>query len=186
MRSESPARTSSATRWARSTCSSTPHRNPRCCLPRSLTMICGGGEIQRNEHSAALYDYDATLPGMKRIVEALFSDPAYPERRRVRDAALRVQHRARRVGGVGRSQVPTAGPGAAATSVEQAGLRTYRRADAGGRGRAATNCCPVAGRPRSPSRSRTAARPSSNGPATARRSNSPTPSTNCCWIFSAT
>lgn len=45
---------------------------------RSLTMICGGGEIQRNEHSAALYDYDATLPGMRRIVEALFSDPAYP------------------------------------------------------------------------------------------------------------
>jgi len=44
----------------------------------SLTMICGGGEIQRNEHSAALYDYDATLPGMKRIVEALFSDPDYP------------------------------------------------------------------------------------------------------------
>ncbi len=44
----------------------------------SLTMICGGGEIQRNEHSAALYDYDATLPGMKRIVEALFADPAYP------------------------------------------------------------------------------------------------------------
>ena len=46
---------------------------------RSLTMICGGGEIQRNEHSAALYDYDATLPGMKRIVEALFADPAYPK-----------------------------------------------------------------------------------------------------------
>ena len=44
----------------------------------SLTMICGGGEIQRNEHSAALFDYDATMPGMKRIVEALFSDPAYP------------------------------------------------------------------------------------------------------------
>jgi pimeloyl-ACP methyl ester carboxylesterase len=45
---------------------------------RSLTMICGGGEIQRNEHSAALYDYDATLPGMRRIVEALFADSAYP------------------------------------------------------------------------------------------------------------
>ena len=45
---------------------------------RSLVMICGGGEIQRNEHSAALYDYDATLPGMRRIVEALFFDPAYP------------------------------------------------------------------------------------------------------------
>jgi pimeloyl-ACP methyl ester carboxylesterase len=45
----------------------------------SLTMICGGGEIQRNEHSAALYDYDATLPGMRRIVEALFADPIYPD-----------------------------------------------------------------------------------------------------------
>jgi 2-hydroxymuconate-semialdehyde hydrolase len=45
---------------------------------RSLVMICGGGEIQRNEHSAALYDYDATLSGMRRIVEALFYDPSYP------------------------------------------------------------------------------------------------------------
>jgi pimeloyl-ACP methyl ester carboxylesterase len=45
---------------------------------RSLVMICGGGEIQRNEHSAALYDYDATLSGMRRIVEALFHGPSYP------------------------------------------------------------------------------------------------------------
>ncbi|OMC42089.1 alpha/beta hydrolase, partial [Mycobacterium sp. GA-1841] len=45
---------------------------------RSLTAVCGGGEIQRNEHSAALYDYDATLDGMRRIVTALFADPAYP------------------------------------------------------------------------------------------------------------
>jgi pimeloyl-ACP methyl ester carboxylesterase len=45
---------------------------------RSLTMICGGGEIQRNEHSAALYDYDATLPAMRRIVVALFADAAFP------------------------------------------------------------------------------------------------------------
>ena len=44
---------------------------------RSLVMICGGGEIQRNEHSAALYDYDATVDGMRRIVDALFYDPAY-------------------------------------------------------------------------------------------------------------
>lgn len=44
---------------------------------RSLVMICGGGEIQRNLHSAALYDYDATLDGMRRIVEALFCDPSY-------------------------------------------------------------------------------------------------------------
>jgi pimeloyl-ACP methyl ester carboxylesterase len=45
---------------------------------RTLVMICGGGEIQRNEHSAALYDYDATLSGMRRIVEALFHDQSYP------------------------------------------------------------------------------------------------------------
>jgi pimeloyl-ACP methyl ester carboxylesterase len=45
---------------------------------RSLVTICGGGEIQRNEYSAALYDYDATLDGMRRIVEALFFDPSYP------------------------------------------------------------------------------------------------------------
>jgi len=46
---------------------------------RSLVMICGGGEIQRNEHSAALYDYDASIEGMRRIVTALFHDPAYPD-----------------------------------------------------------------------------------------------------------
>nr|WP_109561052.1 alpha/beta fold hydrolase [Mycolicibacter engbaekii] len=45
---------------------------------RRLVAICGGGEIQQNEHMAALYDYDATVPAMRRIVAALFSDPAYP------------------------------------------------------------------------------------------------------------
>ena len=45
---------------------------------RSLVALCGGGEIQRNEHVAALYDYDATVDGMRRIVAALFCDPAYP------------------------------------------------------------------------------------------------------------
>jgi pimeloyl-ACP methyl ester carboxylesterase len=45
---------------------------------RSMVTICGGGEIQRNDYSAALYDYDATLSGMRRIVEALFYDPSYP------------------------------------------------------------------------------------------------------------
>ena len=45
---------------------------------RSMVTICGGGEIQRNEHSAALYDYDATLAGMRKVVEALFYDPAFP------------------------------------------------------------------------------------------------------------
>ncbi|WP_280319084.1 alpha/beta fold hydrolase [Nocardia wallacei] len=45
---------------------------------RSLVAICGGGEIQSNEHVRALYDYDATLDGMRRIVTALFHSPSYP------------------------------------------------------------------------------------------------------------
>ncbi|MFZ0227675.1 MAG: alpha/beta fold hydrolase [Mycobacterium sp.] len=45
---------------------------------RSMVAICGGGEIQRNHHMEALYDYDATPPAMRRIVEALFHDPSYP------------------------------------------------------------------------------------------------------------
>jgi pimeloyl-ACP methyl ester carboxylesterase len=44
---------------------------------RSMVMLCGGGEIQRNEYSAALYDYDATPDGMRRIVEALFVAPSF-------------------------------------------------------------------------------------------------------------
>jgi pimeloyl-ACP methyl ester carboxylesterase len=44
----------------------------------SLAAICGGGEIQSNQHMDALYDYDATVPAMRRIVEALFHDPSYP------------------------------------------------------------------------------------------------------------
>ena len=45
---------------------------------RSIVAICGGGEILRNEHVNALYDYDATLEGMRRIVTALFHDASYP------------------------------------------------------------------------------------------------------------
>lgn len=45
---------------------------------RSIVAICGGGEIQRNEHVSALYDYDASLEGMRRIVAALFHDASYP------------------------------------------------------------------------------------------------------------
>jgi len=40
-------------------------------------VLCGGGEILRNEHSAALFEYDATFEGMRAIVGALFHDPAY-------------------------------------------------------------------------------------------------------------
>ncbi|MBI3217256.1 MAG: alpha/beta hydrolase [Mycobacterium sp.] len=46
---------------------------------RAMVAICGGGDIQQNEHMAALYDYDATLPAMRRIVAALFADPSYPQ-----------------------------------------------------------------------------------------------------------
>lgn len=45
---------------------------------RTMVVICGGGEIQRNRYVQALYEYDATLPAMRRIVEALFYDPSYP------------------------------------------------------------------------------------------------------------
>ncbi|MBB5915468.1 pimeloyl-ACP methyl ester carboxylesterase [Nocardia transvalensis] len=45
---------------------------------RSLVAICGGGEIQSNEHMRALYDYDATFEGMRRIVAALFYARSYP------------------------------------------------------------------------------------------------------------
>jgi pimeloyl-ACP methyl ester carboxylesterase len=45
---------------------------------RSLVAICGGGDIQRNEHVGALYDYDATFEAMRAIVAALFADASYP------------------------------------------------------------------------------------------------------------
>lgn len=45
---------------------------------RSIVAICGGGEIQRNSYVTARYEYDATIDGMRRIVEALFSDPCFP------------------------------------------------------------------------------------------------------------
>lgn len=45
---------------------------------RTLAIICGGGEIQQNAHFQALQGYDATLPAMRRIVEALFFDARYP------------------------------------------------------------------------------------------------------------
>lgn len=54
----------------------TTSENP--VLPvRAMVTICGGGEIQQGEHMAALYDYDATPEAMRRIVTALFADPAY-------------------------------------------------------------------------------------------------------------
>lgn len=45
---------------------------------RSMAIICGGGAIQQNRHFDALQQYDATLPAMRHLVEALFHDPCYP------------------------------------------------------------------------------------------------------------
>jgi pimeloyl-ACP methyl ester carboxylesterase len=45
---------------------------------RSAVTICGGGEIQKNRHTTALYEYDASYEAMRAIVEALFLDPSYP------------------------------------------------------------------------------------------------------------
>ncbi|MFD4459021.1 alpha/beta fold hydrolase [Nocardia sp. NPDC058480] len=45
---------------------------------RSMVALCGGGDILRNAHVDALYDYDATVDGMRRIVAALFHSGAYP------------------------------------------------------------------------------------------------------------
>jgi pimeloyl-ACP methyl ester carboxylesterase len=45
---------------------------------RRMVVICGGGDTVPNEHMAALYDYDGTLRGMRRIVTALFHSPSFP------------------------------------------------------------------------------------------------------------
>ncbi len=45
---------------------------------RSLMIICGGGEIQQNKYFEALQEYDASLPAMRDVVEALFYDAGYP------------------------------------------------------------------------------------------------------------
>jgi pimeloyl-ACP methyl ester carboxylesterase len=45
---------------------------------RGMVAICGGGDILRNSHVDALYNYDATMPSMRRIIEALFYDGSFP------------------------------------------------------------------------------------------------------------
>jgi 2-hydroxymuconate-semialdehyde hydrolase len=44
---------------------------------RALVSICGGGESEDNDHMAALMSYDATVEGVRRILEAMFADRAY-------------------------------------------------------------------------------------------------------------
>jgi 2-hydroxymuconate-semialdehyde hydrolase len=45
----------------------------------SIVAICGGGEIARNKHVDALFDYDGSVGAMRRIVEALFEDPSWAD-----------------------------------------------------------------------------------------------------------
>jgi pimeloyl-ACP methyl ester carboxylesterase len=48
-------------------------------LPVSrMVAICGGGEILRNEYSAALFEYDGSFEAMRLVVGALFHDPSFP------------------------------------------------------------------------------------------------------------
>jgi pimeloyl-ACP methyl ester carboxylesterase len=108
--------------------------SPAPLLPaRRIAAICGGGEIQRNEHVSALYDYDATIPAMRRIVTALFADPGYPDD----DAYVRRRHESSLLPGAweavaaARFQRPAAGQTApapaAATAPTTSTGRPYHR-----------------------------------------------------------
>ena len=97
---------------------------------RTLVVICGGGEIQQNRHFEALQQYDATLPAMRRIVEALFHDPGYSAdedyvRRRYESSTAPGAWEALAAARFRRPQDPTATPSATPSSA-----RAYERIDA--------------------------------------------------------
>jgi len=53
--------------------------SPNPIIPASrYVAICGGGDILRNEHVDALFDYDGRLESMRRLVAAMFHDPSWP------------------------------------------------------------------------------------------------------------
>jgi hypothetical protein len=99
---------------------------------RSLTLICGGGEIQRSEHTDALFEYDASVEAMRRIVTALFFDPAYP----ADEEYVRRRHESSTAPGAGdrRGPLPQARADIAADPVHHARLRAHHRSDVGDRG----------------------------------------------------
>ncbi|MET7899214.1 alpha/beta fold hydrolase [Streptomyces mirabilis] len=43
-----------------------------------IVSLTGGGRLSSNEHTDALFEYDGSLEGMRRIVQALFADPSWP------------------------------------------------------------------------------------------------------------
>ena len=148
---------------------------------RSMVTICGGGEIQRNEHSAALYDYDATLSGMRRIVEALFCDPSYP----ADDAYVQRRYESSIAPGaweaLAAARFRRPGSGAAVATVERSALRAHRRSDAGGGGGVRqTPATGVGGGDRGSDRRRSFVC-GRQRPVTARRSSNHRLSTTCWW-----
>lgn len=46
--------------------------------PARLVSISGGGALSQSEHVAALFDYDGSTDGMKRVVAALFHGEQWP------------------------------------------------------------------------------------------------------------
>lgn len=43
-----------------------------------IVSLAGGGRLQSSEHTDALFDYDGSMEGMRRIVRALFAGPEWP------------------------------------------------------------------------------------------------------------
>lgn len=51
---------------------------PRPRLPATkLVSITGGGRLRQSPHTDALFDYDGSIEGMRRIVRALFADESW-------------------------------------------------------------------------------------------------------------
>lgn len=51
----------------------------RPTLPAAgIVSLAGGGRLLSSEHTDALFEYDGSLEGMRRIVHALFADPSWP------------------------------------------------------------------------------------------------------------
>jgi 2-hydroxymuconate-semialdehyde hydrolase len=96
---------------------------------RTLVIICGGGEIQQNQYFFALQQYDATLPAMRRIVEALFYDPRYPSdeeyvRRRYESSTVPGAWEAVAAARFRRPEAPAASTPATARAYERIGVPT--------------------------------------------------------------
>jgi 2-hydroxymuconate-semialdehyde hydrolase len=51
----------------------------RPVLPAAgIVSLAGGGRLESSEHTDALFDYDGSVEGMRRIVRALFAGPEWP------------------------------------------------------------------------------------------------------------